>query len=197
MGGRMSPSVSIPRFRPLLILAAVLAAAMAFTLAAAPAGAAPSKCRGAKMKPAKLTKLKAQKSVLCLINKKRRSRGMRPLSRNGKQMNAARKHNRLMVRKDCFAHQCPGERDLTGRMVNSDYLPCNCYWGVGENLAWGKRHEGTPQKVFKAWMHSYDHRVNILERSYEHIGIGIAWGTPTGDGKHDAVTYTTDFGYRK
>ena len=42
-------------------------------------------------------------------------------------------------------------------------------------------------------MNSPGHRANILSRSFRHIGIGIASGTPVGTG---GGTYTTDFGRR-
>jgi uncharacterized protein YkwD len=42
-------------------------------------------------------------------------------------------------------------------------------------------------------MNSPGHRANILSRSFNRIGIGIARGTP-GSGR--GGTYTTDFGRR-
>ncbi|MBK5117578.1 MAG: hypothetical protein JJE23_11745, partial [Thermoleophilia bacterium] len=73
-------------------------------------------------------------------------------------------------------------------------LPCNCSWGLGENIAYGFGSQSSPKLIVKAWMKSSGHRANILNRSFEHIGIGIKPGVPT-SGSHGA-TYTTTFGYR-
>ena len=136
-----------------------------------PAGAEAAQCKGGDASPAKLSGKRAAKAVFCLINKERRSHGMRPLKRQHEQTKAARKHNRRMIRQRCFSHQCPGESDLTGRLTSADYLPCNCSWGIAENIAYGSGRLGSPRKIVEAWMHSSEHRANILNSSYQHIGI--------------------------
>jgi uncharacterized protein YkwD len=45
-------------------------------------------------------------------------------------------------------------------------------------------------------MKSEGHRRNILDPDFEHIGIGIVWGSPSSTVGGKAATYTTDFGYR-
>ena len=102
-----------------------------------------------------------------------------------------------MVRKRCFSHQCPGESDLVGRLVKARYLPCSCSWGIGENIAYGSGRDGSPRNVVQAWMRSSEHRANILNGSYQHIGIAVARGTPSTGRSRDGATYTTDFGYRR
>ena len=45
----------------------------------------------------------------------------------------------------------------------------------GENIAMGtSRSVAGPQKIMDGWMNSEGHRANILNRSFSHIGIGIA-----------------------
>lgn len=182
---------------PVLAISLLLAALLFTALTASAADASGGPCRAAKAAPSHLSKRQASKAILCLINHERRRHGLRNLDRQGEQTKAARRHTRLMIRGRCFAHQCPGEGELVSRMERADYLPCGCYWGVGENLAYGEHSYGSPKNIMHAWMNSSEHRANILNGAYEHVGIGVVWGTPvTGVARGDA-TYTTDFGYRR
>lgn len=152
-------------------------------------------CEGSTKQPREIGKRKARKAVVCLLNKQRARRGLGKLSRNRSAERAARDHTRLMIDRRCFSHQCPGESDLVGRLVGADYLPCGCTWGAGENIAWGEGGRGSARSIVKAWMNSPGHRANILDRSFEHIGVGLSWGSPY-DRRGKAATYTTVFGYR-
>ena len=176
-----------------LILTAL--ATLALSIAASPAAA--SQCRNADRLPSALNKTQAAHRVLCLINVERAHHHMSPLRFENAQRKAAVKHTKVMVRERCFAHQCSGEADLVKRISQTAYLPCNCYWGVGENVGYGEETLGTPRAMVEAWMNSPEHRANILNPRYEHIGIGVMWGTPDKPGERGAVTYTTDFGYRR
>jgi len=176
---------------------AVALLALLLMFALLPGRADAAQCRGGDASPAKLNNKRAAKAVLCLINKERRSHGLRPLRRHHAQAKAARKHNRRMIRGRCFSHQCPGEKDLAGRLVQARYLPCKCSWGIAENIAYGSGRNGSPRNIVRAWMRSSAHRANILNRSYEHIGIAAADGTPSAGRARDAATYTTDFGYKR
>ena len=100
-----------------------------------------------------------------------------------------------MLKKNCFSHQCSGERDLVGRMDAAGYLPCNCAWSVGENIAWGGGSTSSPRSIVDAWMGSSAHRINMLSSNFEEVGIAIHRGTPEGGGG-DSATYTMDFGYK-
>lgn len=190
----MSNSPRIPVL-PARLLAAVVAL-FALVLLAAPGSAEAAECRGADLAPAQLSKDRAEHALLCLINRERTDRGLDKLQGESAQAKAARKHTKVMVRQRCFSHQCSGEADLVTRIERTSYLPCDCYWGVAENLAYGEGKQGTPSGLVQAWMNSPAHRANILNRRYEHIGIGIVWGTPTVGDDRGSATYTTDFGYR-
>lgn len=177
-----------------LALAGLLAAAPAFAPAGPGLGVAEAACKGADRGAYKNAPRKARKTTLCLINKQRSRRGLPRLKEQRHQRKAAKKHTRQMLRKDCFAHRCPGEGDLVDRISATSYLPCGCFWGVAENIAYGYRARSRPKAIVGAWMDSPPHRQNILNRRYEHVGIGIRRGTPSGGGK--GATYTTTFGYR-
>jgi uncharacterized protein YkwD len=181
---------------PALAVAFVLSLVVLAAALTAPARAEAARCASSHASPAKLSKHRASKSILCLINKERASHGLHAVKLQGKQTSAARKHTRLMIHDRCFAHECPGEGELVRRMERADYLPCDCYWGVGENLAYGVRDYGSPKSIMHAWMNSPEHRTNILNGDYRDIGIGIVWGTPDEGSARSSATYTTDFGYK-
>ena len=109
---------------------------------------------------------------------------------------AAGRHSRRMKRRGCFSHECPGEKDLAGRVSSTGYLRCNCSWGIGENIAWGSDSRGTPVEIVQGWMDSSGHRRNILDGEFRHIGVGVAWGSPS-NRRADAGIYTAVFGYRR
>jgi uncharacterized protein YkwD len=152
-------------------------------------------CKGSDTAGFRLSEGEARKATLCLINRERKSRGMSALRSNGKQQRAASGHNRAMLKKNCFGHQCPGERDLVGRIEQAGYLPCGCSWSVAENIAWGKGGASSPREIVDSWMNSAGHRANILSSKFEHIGIAVDGRSPGGGG--GAATYTTDFGYKR
>ena len=153
-------------------------------------------CRWANRGPGHVSARHARHAVTCQINKKRRKHGLKAVNTKSALRKAGRRHSRYMQRRNCFAHQCPGERDLVARIYATSYLPCNCTWRVGETLAWGARGEGTPRAIVKAWMHSSPHRHVLLDRKLRNVGIGLVWGSPTSPGARTA-TYTADFGFKR
>ncbi len=182
---------SAPRLT--VLLPGALLVALLLMLAGPTAGASAA-CKAADKPAYSVSSKTARKATLCLINKQRAKHGMKKLKEDGGQRKAAKKHTRRMLKKGCFSHVCPGEGDLVSRVNATSYLPCNCSWGLGENIAYGFGSQSSPKLIVKAWMKSSGHRANILNRSFEHIGIGIKPGVPTSGG-HGA-TYTTTFGYR-
>ena len=161
-----------------------------------PEAAEAAQCKGASEGPKSLSAKRASSLVVCLVNKERRQRGKGSLNRVDNLARAARDHTTQMKRTNCFAHTCPGEPDLTGRLSRADYLPCGCSWRAGENIAWGAGSEGSPRSVVKAWMNSASHRARILDGSYQHVGVGFSHGSPFGGNKKQG-TYTLDFGAKR
>jgi uncharacterized protein YkwD len=176
------------------VLALVLAGFAALLLGPAAAPSSAAECKNSSKPGYKLSGKNASRATLCLLNKERDARGMRDLRIDRRQQRAAKSHNRTMIRKNCFSHQCAGERDLVGRIQAAGYLPCNCSWSVGENIAWGSGSSSSPRQIVDAWMNSAPHRSNILNRRFEHIGVAVHRGAP-GAGRQ-AATYTTDFGFK-
>lgn len=167
-------------------------AALALAAAASPASA---RCQNQSADPRTVTHKTAAKATICLVNEKRRDHGLRRLTPQRELARAARGHTKAMQSKNCFDHVCPGEPSLNGRLERANYIPCGCSWGTGEAIAWGRGENGDPKSVVKAWMNSDYHRSLILTRSFEHIGVGVSWGSPSKQAAR-AGTYTLNFGYR-
>jgi len=167
--------------------------------AAAPSGARSSACAGSSMHPAQ-TSLKVERgAILCLVNAERTRRGLGPLRRSRLLGRSASGHSHSMIRNGYFGHDGPGG-GFVERIRRSGYANGSGSWQVGENLAWGAGERGTPEAIVASWMKSAQHRQNILEREFDHLGLGIARGAPDGSGSSgslsDSMVVTADFGGR-
>lgn len=140
----------------------------------------------------------AARAILCLLNRERERRGLAPLRRSPALAAAAAGHSRDMVRRRYFAHTAPGRVTFVRRIERARYAR-GATAKLGENLAWGMGDPAAPSAVVRGWMHSPEHRANILDPDFRAIGIGIAAGVPVATASAAAATgatYTTDFGSR-
>ena len=122
-----------------------------------------------------------RRRVLMLTNDRREAHGCNPVRWNDQLALAAQRHTRRMADANTMSHQLPGEPDPGRRIRNAGYD----WTAWGENVAAG---QPTAYAVMRAWMHSPGHRANILNCSFEHLGVGYAKsanGTPY---------WTQDFG---
>ena len=176
-----------------LLLAAVLLLAGPLSGAAS---ASPCKRWGSDL-PGHLSHRHARMAVRCLVNRKRENHGLHRLGRSGRLKKAAQRHTRYMDDHRCFAHECSGEPSVLSRLKKVNYIVGGLRrWLYGENIAYGGSHLGTPKAIVRAWMHSPEHRYNILNPDFRQIGIGFVRGIPPQPGSSGA-TFTTDFGMRK
>jgi uncharacterized protein YkwD len=178
----------------LLALALALAVEAITGVGVAPAHAA--RCKHTHARPQGVSAKKAHRAVICLVNRKRRGHGIRPVDGRRPLTHSGRHHSRYMKRHRCFAHQCGGEAGFVRRVQNTSYLPCNCYWGLGETIARGERRLGTPKQIVRGWMHSPEHRAILLDGRLDDIGVGVVWGTRSKPNAKQG-TYTADFGYKR
>jgi uncharacterized protein YkwD len=184
-----------------LVLVAAVAIAVGAAIALAPRDAGPrpaSPCGAVDSQPANIDLRLAGQATLCLINRERMSRGLRPLVSNELLASAALSHSRDMVARRYFAHDSPDGRSVGDRLRAAGY-GLGGHASAGENLAWGSGAKGTPASIVDKWMNSPPHRDDILRPSFTEIGIGIALGPPVRDAvlrnpSAVAATYTTDFG---
>ncbi|MDW8071279.1 MAG: CAP domain-containing protein [Anaerolineae bacterium] len=109
-------------------------------------------------------------TLIELINAERQKHGLPPLRINSTLMQVAQMHSQNMAERDFFDHVDPATgMDACQRIASAGYAVRAC----AENLAAGYR---TAQTVFQAWMHSPQHRANLLSPDFAEIGLGYAEG---------------------
>ena len=181
------------------VLASVLLAAMIAlgvsaatpTVSEAASGGYAPKCGGGKVF---LTS--QEKRSFILHNRVRRSHNLRAFCINPRLEKAARAHSRDMIQRDYFTHNTKGGSSFAQRLKHFGYTPNGYrYYTIGENIAWGSGSYGTPDHIFNGWMHSTEHRHNILNGKFHEIGIGAYTGTYKR--YRNATMYTADFGTRR
>lgn len=165
--------------------------------AKARAKVASDRCESADALPGQASVTDARDAVLCLMNAQRTARGLKRLRAQPDLAEAAGRFARQMVRDRFFDHTSPGGSTMVSRIKATSYLRDAVRWTVGENLAWGTGTKATPRATVDAWMHSADHRANLLDRGFAEVGIGIAAGAPAElEADETGGTYVTDFGRR-
>jgi uncharacterized protein YkwD len=158
---------------------------------------ASDRCPSADALPGQVPVADAREAVLCLMNAQRTARGLKRLRAQPDLAGAAGRFARQMVRDRFFDHTSPGGSTMVSRIKGTSYLRDAVRWTVGENLAWGTGTKATPRATVDAWMHSADHRENLLDRGFADVGIGIAPGAPAElQADETGGTYVTDFGRR-
>jgi uncharacterized protein YkwD len=170
-------------------------AAIAALMVATPAAAQACERTGAE--PHEISVKQARATVACLVNQRRRGHGLGKLRVEVRLGRAAQRHSKSMDSSNYFSHYGPGGSSPHSRIRSTGYLSGASSWGVAENIRWGKARRGSAKAAVAAWMKSASHRAAILSRSYEHLGVGVVIGSPTGNGERNSGIYTTTFGYRR
>jgi uncharacterized protein YkwD len=119
------------------------------------------------------TDLSVQK-LLLLTNKERENNGLPPLVLDQKLAQAAGLKAKDMFAKNYWAHQAPDGKMPWYFIKQENYN----YAYAGENLARGFDNS---DEVVNAWMHSPDHRDNILSQDYRDIGFAVVKGRLDGE----------------
>ncbi|MBN3929882.1 CAP domain-containing protein [Streptomyces verrucosisporus] len=109
----------------------------------------------------------AEARVVELVNSERAKAGCAPLKVNEKLTEAARTHSQDMADHRNMSHTGSDGSGPGDRIERAGYE-----WRTyGENVAHGYR---TPESVMDGWMSSPGHKRNILNCSFEEIGVGLA-----------------------
>ncbi|MER2267584.1 CAP domain-containing protein [Methylobacterium oxalidis] len=126
---------------------------------------------------------------LGLVNQTRAGVGAKPLSFDGELLDAADAHSAWMDQADAFSHTGANGSSVATRIENAGYG----WQGYGENIAYvsGGLDEATVQKLHSMLVNSPGHYANIINGSFEEVGIGLKQGTIGG---YDVVFVTEDFG---
>lgn len=103
--------------------------------------------------------------VADLVNDERSSAGLSSLTMNAELCKVAQAKAEDMRDNNYFSHTSPTYGSPFEMMKQFGIS----YSAAGENIAKGQR---SPESVMTAWMNSQGHRANILNSSYEQIGVG-------------------------
>jgi uncharacterized protein YkwD len=106
--------------------------------------------------------------MLDLINKERAKQGLHPLKVDKQEAIVARAHSKDMFVRGYFAHTNPDGKDPFDRMKEANLH----FSTAGENLALAQ----TLETAHKNLMNSPGHRANILNPTFNRVGIGIQDG---------------------
>lgn len=98
------------------------------------------------------------------INRERAANGLPPLKWDEALANAARQHAQAMAAQKSISHGFPGEPSLPSRATRAG---ARFSW-LSENVAAGP----STENISEQWMHSPNHRANLLDADMDTIGAG-------------------------
>ena len=104
--------------------------------------------------------------VIKLVNKERNAAGLSALAENSRLSEVAQAKAEDMMKNGYFSHISPTYGSPFEMMKTFGIT----YRSAGANIAKGQK---TPAAVMNGWMNSSGHRANILNASYEQIGVGF------------------------
>ncbi|MER7053624.1 MULTISPECIES: CAP domain-containing protein [unclassified Streptomyces] len=107
--------------------------------------------------------------VLSLVNEERAAAGCSPVTANDRLTRAADDYSDVMASSGVMSHTGPDGSTMASRVEAAGYQ-----WStLGENIARG---QGSAASVMDSWMKSPGHRANILNCSFEELGVGVHFG---------------------
>jgi uncharacterized protein YkwD len=180
-------AVARPTFGSVVCAAAVLVAvatSLSYTTGPAHAGSR-----------SQLATLEA--GVFQQINFIRTEHGLAPLRLSSDLGEAADEHSQQMAADGYFEHESANGTLFWKRIAVFYPSASFKYWSVGENLLWASPSVGS-SAALQMWMHSPEHRANILNPHWREIGISAvhAGHAPGVYGNRPITVVTTDFGVR-
>ena len=105
--------------------------------------------------------------VVRLVNQERTRAGQPALTENEEISNVARIKSNDFIRNNYFAHNSPTYGSPFEMLRNFGIT----FTAAAENIARGHR---SAAEVMRFWMASPGHRTNILNPTYNQIGVGVA-----------------------
>lgn len=107
----------------------------------------------------------AEQYLFSAANAEREQRGLPPLKWDETLYRAAQRHAGEMAARESISHQYPGELDLAGR----GHIAGAKFTVIAENVA----EAWNAPTIHDAWMHSPDHRANLLDPRVNSVGISV------------------------
>ena len=123
----------------------------------------------------------SQAVLLGLINQERSKANLRPLVWDVKLAEAARDHAEIMSQEGRLSHQFAGEPDLLQRLTRRDVR----LDAASENVVYDVSAEGAHEAFSKSLLH----RANMLNASYDGVGIAVV-------NLHGILYVVEDFAHR-
>ncbi|WP_100489066.1 CAP domain-containing protein [Sporolactobacillus pectinivorans] len=124
-----------------------------------------------------------EQQIVSLINKQRTSRGLHLLQVRSDLINFSRQWSLQQYDNGRMSHGMLGFSFNTVGGQNVAYAEGNVSY-FGWNQIW------SASATVDAWMHSPEHRANILKPSYKYTGVGVVYGQKAANGW---VFFTQDF----
>jgi len=122
---------------------------------------------GVEAHPAPSPTVAEQQVLMDRINKHRLAIGCNALTWDGRLATVARKHSEDMAKRHYFSHVDPDGHDPGARLKAANIG----YRAAAENLAQG---QSSGRDVYDDWIESPDHKENLENCDYTHLGIGIS-----------------------
>ncbi len=130
-------------------------------------GATQSNSSGEQVKKLNTTKIISETNIA------RKMEGLPKLTKDAKLMRAAKDKAISMAANEYFNHTTPDGKEFTYFINRAGYD----YSSIGENIA---VYFTSEKGAVASWLASPPHRANIMNRTYKHIGVGLAYGTLNG-----------------
>lgn len=106
----------------------------------------------------------AERMLFQALNRERQAQGLPPLRWDSALASAARQHAATMATERSVEHTLPGEPSLPGRATRAG---AHFSW-LSENIV----ASSDAAQAHSAFMHSPNHRANILDTDMDSVGIG-------------------------
>jgi uncharacterized protein YkwD len=151
----------------LLVVAVALAASVAAVPAASAAGATGSSSATA------VTDVEAAEQLLVeLINERRDRKGLRPLRLDTRLARIARARSEDMIERDYFSHKDPDGKYARNFLTRARIK----FSRVSEIIAWNRGSDvlAAAEHALEMWMDSSVHRREILSKTHNYLGAGVA-----------------------
>lgn len=188
------------RRRPVFALSVTAGALAVVALAGLATAAEPTAtsagdvaCPGAETLAVDTTVKEMRGSIRCRINEERATHGLGRVVIDRRLRKAANRHVKAMVATDCLAHKCPGEPSLERRIKKSGYLEGAEAYQYAENTGCGE----SVEEMMDSWLTSKFHRINLLNKAFDDVGIGIAQEAVKGSCRKGFATFAVVFGHRE
>ncbi|MBW6411875.1 CAP domain-containing protein [Clostridium weizhouense] len=110
----------------------------------------------------------AENKILQLMNEKRVQAGLKPLTMDNTLLQVARYKSNHMIQYNYFDHINPDGTKWTNWLQTIGYK----YSTTGENIAYNTY---DPVELFNQWWNSEGHRKNMMNPSYNKVGIGVIY----------------------